>query len=146
MPYCEAIVFEALRMFMGHTFGIAHRALRDTKLSGFDIPKDTMVVSMFSGLLFDPKVYKNPSQFDPNNFLDDNGKLSVPENFYPFGLGKHRCMGDMIAKSNLFLIATTLLQNFHFQIPQGHAVPSEIPIEGATPSVQNYQALIVPRN
>lgn len=39
MPYCEAVILETLRLFMGHTFGIPHRALRDTKLRGFDIPK-----------------------------------------------------------------------------------------------------------
>lgn len=39
MPYCEAAVLEGVRMFMGHTFGIPHRALRDTKFRGFNIPK-----------------------------------------------------------------------------------------------------------
>lgn len=39
MPYCEAAVLEGVRMFMGHTFGIPHRALRDTKFRGYDIPK-----------------------------------------------------------------------------------------------------------
>lgn len=39
MPYTEAVILEGLRLFMGHTFGIPHRALRDTKLGGFDIPK-----------------------------------------------------------------------------------------------------------
>lgn len=39
MPYCEAVILEALRLFMAHTFGIPHRAMRDTKLRGYDIPK-----------------------------------------------------------------------------------------------------------
>lgn len=39
MPYTEAVILEALRLFMAHTFGIPHRALRDTKLRGYDIPK-----------------------------------------------------------------------------------------------------------
>lgn len=39
MPYCEATVLEAVRMFMGYTFGIPHRALRDTTLCGYHIPK-----------------------------------------------------------------------------------------------------------
>lgn len=39
LPFCEAVVLEALRIFMANTLGVAHRALRSTKLCGFDIPK-----------------------------------------------------------------------------------------------------------
>lgn len=39
MPYCEAVVLEGVRLFMASTFGIPHRALRDTKLRGYNIPK-----------------------------------------------------------------------------------------------------------
>lgn len=82
LPYCEAVILEAIRAFMSYTFGIAHRALKDTKLSGYDIPKDTMVVAMFSGIMNDPKNIKNPFTFDPNNFLNENGKLSIPKNIF----------------------------------------------------------------
>lgn len=144
MPYCEAIVNETIRMFMSYTFGIAHRALRDTKLSGYDIPKDTMVVAMFWGMMNDDSIIKNPREFDPENFLE-NGKLTIPERYLPFALGKHRCIGEMLAKSNLFLLCTTLVQNFNFDLPAGHEMPSDAPIDGATPSVQDYHALIIPR-
>lgn len=145
MPYCEAVVMESLRFFMSHTFGIAHRALRDTKLSGFDIPRDTMVVAMFSGMLTDKRYIKNTENFDPENFLDENGKLSLPEKHFPFALGKHRCIGEMLARSNLFLLCTTLLQNFSFEVPPGHDLPSQLPVDGATPTVQDYSALVVER-
>lgn len=131
---------------MRYTFGIAHRALKDTKLSGYDIPRDTMVVAMFSGMLNDPEYLKNPMQFDPENFLDDKGKFFIPEKHFPFALGKHRCIGEMLAKSNLFLLCTTLLQNFYFGLPLGHDIPSEVPIDGATPSVQDYLSLIILRS
>lgn len=39
MPYNEAIVHECIRHFMGRTFGVPHRALRDTTLAGYNIPK-----------------------------------------------------------------------------------------------------------
>lgn len=146
MPYCDAIVCEALRTFMGNTFGIAHRALRDTKLSGYNIPKDTMVVAMFSGMMNDGNIIKNPHKFDPENFLDENGKIIIPDKHYPFALGKHKCIGEMLAKSNLFMLCTTLLQNFYFDVPVGHDLPSDVPIDGATPSVQDYLALIIPRH
>ena len=145
MPYCEAIVLEALRTFMSFTFGIAHRCLKDTKLSGYDIPKDTMVVAMFSGMMTDSKIFKNPLTFDPENFLDENGNLSIPDKYFPFGLGKHRCIGEMLAKCNLFMLCTTLLQNFYFEVPLGHDLPSDFPVDGATPSVQDYEALVILR-
>lgn len=39
MPYNCAIVHECVRHFMGRTFGVPHRALRDTKLAGYRIPE-----------------------------------------------------------------------------------------------------------
>lgn len=39
MPYVESIVLESVRVFMGRTFSIPHRALRDTTLQGYYIPK-----------------------------------------------------------------------------------------------------------
>lgn len=39
MPYNEAVVHESVRHFMGRTFGVPHRALRDTKLAGYHIPE-----------------------------------------------------------------------------------------------------------
>lgn len=39
MPYLEALVLESVRVFMGRTFSIPHRALKDTTLQGYHIPK-----------------------------------------------------------------------------------------------------------
>lgn len=50
MPYSEAVILEALRLFMAHTFGIPHRALRDTKLRGYDIPKVRESVTQLSAI------------------------------------------------------------------------------------------------
>lgn len=39
MPYVECIVMESLRMFGGRAFTVPHRALKDTWLNGYLIPK-----------------------------------------------------------------------------------------------------------
>ncbi|XP_058820526.1 probable cytochrome P450 303a1 isoform X2 [Topomyia yanbarensis] len=142
MPYCEAVVYEALRMFMSNTFGIPHRALRDTKLCGYDIPKDTMLVGMFRGMMLNEWEY--PHSFVPERFLKD-GKIVIPPQFHPFGVGRHRCMGEMMGKANLFLFLTTLFQSFSFFVPEGEPIPTDDPIDGATPSVRQYTALVIPR-
>ena len=126
--------------------GVPHRAVKDTKLCGFDIPKDTMVISAFMHLSCDPNSFKNPHKFDPENFLDENGNVSVPENFMPFAIGKRRCIGEVLARTNLFLLCTTLIQNFYFDLPTGHDLPSEEPVDSMTPTVRDYEAMIVLRN
>lgn len=39
MPYMQAIVLEALRVFAAHTLAIPHRSLRNTRVLGYEIPK-----------------------------------------------------------------------------------------------------------
>ncbi|XP_053696988.1 probable cytochrome P450 303a1 [Sabethes cyaneus] len=143
MPYSEAVVLESLRMFMSNTFGIPHRALRDTQLCGYDIPKDTMLVGMFRGMMLSDE-WKTPHSFIPERFLCD-GKIVIPPQFHPFGVGRHRCMGEMMGKANLFLFITTLFQSFDFIVPEGQPIPTDDPLDGATPSVRQYTALVVPR-
>lgn len=144
LPYCEAIVLEAVRMFMGNTFGIPHRALCNTRLSGYEIPKDTMVIACFRGMLMNPVDFPKPQKFDPDRYLI-NGCLKVPEGYNPFGFGRHRCMGDILGRQNLFMFITTVLQNFRVEALPG-PLPDEEPLDGATASVKPYEAFLVPRS
>lgn len=145
MPYAEAVVLEGLRMFMGNTFGIPHRAMADTELCGYFIPKDTMLVGGFFGMNFDEKTFAKPREFQPElHFLRD-GKVVIPESYQPFGYGKRRCMGEKLARSNLFIFVTTLFQNFTVTPLPGAPNPSDTPVDGATPSLNQYKVLVTPR-
>lgn len=99
---------------------------------------------MFNGMLSDKRMFKNPHNFDPENFLVDN-KLFVPENFYPFALGRHRCLGEALARSNLFSLLTNVVQNFLLDVPAGHKIPSDSYVDGATPDVADYVAMVKER-
>ncbi|KAF6201395.1 hypothetical protein GE061_005843, partial [Apolygus lucorum] len=145
MPYIEAIVYESVRVFMGRTFSIPHRALRDTTLHGYYVPKDTMVVANFNGTLMDENLWGDPHVFRPDRFLDENGKIFVPDWYLPFGYGKHRCMGQTLARSNIFLFTASLLQNFDFVIPPGTEPPKTCGVDGVTPSPGSYYALVTNR-
>uniref|UniRef100_A0A1I8PM70 Cytochrome P450 303a1 n=1 Tax=Stomoxys calcitrans TaxID=35570 RepID=A0A1I8PM70_STOCA len=144
LPYCEGIVLEGVRMFMGNTFGIPHRALRDTRLSGYDIPKNTMVVACFRGMLMSPANFPQPHKFMPERYIVD-GSLKVPEFHSPFGYGRHRCMGEILARQTMFMFITTVLQNFRFEAPPG-PLPDDEPLDGVTSSVKPYMAYIIPRH
>ncbi|XP_047115409.1 probable cytochrome P450 303a1 [Schistocerca piceifrons] len=142
MPYMEACMLESVRMFMGRTFSIPHRALKDTELLGYSIPKDTMVICNFHCTLMDKEIWGDPEAFRPERFIDAEGKVVIPEEYTPFGFGKHRCMGETLAKSNVFIFMSSLLQNFNFEVPPNQVPPSTDAIDGVTPSPRPYSALV----
>ncbi|XP_023247202.1 probable cytochrome P450 303a1 [Copidosoma floridanum] len=144
MPYVNAIVLESVRMFMGRTMNIPHRALKDTHVMGYRIPKDSMLLVNFNSILMG-KVWGDPEEFRPERFIDESGKIVLPDQYLPFSFGKHRCMGEVLAKSNIFMITAALLQNFTFSPVPGEEPPKNEYIDGVTASPKPYRVFMTKR-
>lgn len=63
-------------------------AEEDITLGGYDIPKGTIIQFMIEAAHKDPKYWKDPNEFNPSRWLDEEGKLKQNEAFLPFSLGK----------------------------------------------------------
>jgi cytochrome P450 len=91
------------------------------KIGGYDIPKDTIVFINFWALHYDPKYWKDPEEFNPYRYLDENGKLkpTKPDSWLPFSAGRRACLGETLAKPQILLVCTNLLQRFEIRLPDG---------------------------
>ena len=91
----------------------------------------------------DPEYWGDPQTFRPSRFLkkdlNDQWKIEKKERFIPFGFGKRVCMGENLAKAELWLFATAILQRFTVKKPEDHPIPDpKNDIAGLTRSPQPF--------
>ncbi|KAH0631967.1 hypothetical protein JD844_019918 [Phrynosoma platyrhinos] len=98
--------------------GHAHVGLQKETFPGSG-HRGTMVIPSLTSVLLDKSHWETPDEFNPNHFLDAEGKFVKKEAFVPFSLGRRNCMGESLAKMELFLFFAGLLQKFTFQPPPG---------------------------
>ncbi|XP_066273784.1 cytochrome P450 2J4-like [Branchiostoma lanceolatum] len=146
LPYTEAVITEVMRISPISPLGPPHATSNDTNLFGYDIPEGTMVWPVLWSVFYDPVHYPEPGVFKPHRFLNENGQFVKDPTFIPFSTGRRICLGENLAKMELFLFFAHLLQHFTFKLPEGAAKPTTKGILGvATYNPASYELCAIPR-
>ncbi|KAL0985511.1 hypothetical protein UPYG_G00157850 [Umbra pygmaea] len=144
LPVLCAVINEILRLRPVAPLAVPHRAIRDSSLAGYFIPKNTIIIPNLFGAHHDPEVWKDPYAFKPERFLEC-GDASTRA-LMPFGGGARLCLGEAVANMELFLFTAYLLRDFQFVLPEGQtSLPDLEGVASVVLKVKGYKVTARPR-
>ncbi|XP_073442599.1 cytochrome P450 2K1-like [Dendrobates tinctorius] len=144
MPYTEAVIHEIQRFGNLVPTNVPHATTQDVSFRGYLLPKGIQVIPLLTSVLYDKDHFVKADEFYPEHFLDSSGNFMKKEAFMPFSAGKRSCPGENLAKLQLFMFFTRLLQNFTFKAPPGAALDLT-PGVGFSAGPMPYKMCAIPR-
>ena len=79
----------------------------------FCILGTTVIADLYS-TYHDESIYPDSYSFIPDRFLDEEGVFVKPsgKQMLPFSIGKRVCLGESLARTELFMILVSFVQRF----------------------------------
>lgn len=147
LPYVEAFIMELLRITNIVPFGLPRAILstHDIIFEGYKIPKECSIFFNFQSVHLDPQNFEDPLLLNPDRFLDSSGQIVKPKEYMPFGIGRRICLGEPVAKMEIFLFLTAMLKEFDFLPEQEGKIPSLQSVVGMTNAPSEYKIRAIRR-
>uniref|UniRef100_A0A452GTP3 Cytochrome P450 family 2 subfamily R member 1 n=1 Tax=Gopherus agassizii TaxID=38772 RepID=A0A452GTP3_9SAUR len=150
LPYTNAVIHEIQRdfprkvinencLYLPTSLTARHQTESNFPLQG------TIILPNLTSALLDPEQWETPRQFNPNHFLDQDGNFVKKEAFLPFSAGHRVCLGEQLARTELFIFFTNLLRAFTFRLPEGVKEVNTEFVLGGTLQPHPYKICAIPR-
>ncbi|KAJ5292005.1 hypothetical protein N7478_001256 [Penicillium angulare] len=125
LPYMNACIEEALRLYPPLPSGSQRRAVVPCQISGYDIPPGTRLSVHHSAAYWSPINFHEPQSFIPERWLP-NVKNDPSSPFFsdrrdvmqPFSVGPRNCIGKNLAYAEIRMILARVLWNFDMELCQ----------------------------
>ncbi|XKL68421.1 hypothetical protein PGB90_003912 [Kerria lacca] len=145
LPITESTIFEVLRKSSVVPLGNSHATTKDVFFRGLRIPKNTEIVPLLYAINNDPNLWESPEKFLPSRFINSEGRVTKPDHFIPFGIGRRNCLGEFLARMEIFLFFSCILHTFDIKLPEGHILPSLEGNFGITLNPGAYKVQLIER-
>ncbi|XP_028298244.1 cytochrome P450 17A2 [Gouania willdenowi] len=123
LPYLDCVINEGMRIRPVSPVLIPHTAIVDSSIGGHNVRRGTRVLVNMWSINHDPQLWDKPDLFNPDRFLGNQGQRVTPSCFLPFGAGPRVCVGESLARLELHLFLSNLLQRMSFMVPDGASPP-----------------------
>ncbi|EPB77126.1 unspecific monooxygenase [Ancylostoma ceylanicum] len=137
-PYFIATLTEIQRLASILNLNIFRLSNADAEIGGYLVPKNTVVSAELCLILADDDKFSNPSRFDPSRFILDP---SLASSVIPFGLGRRACLGEALARAELYLILGNLLLRYSLSSVGGLPPTAEVNKFGIMRKPQHFQMI-----
>ncbi|KAK0400921.1 hypothetical protein QR680_015519 [Steinernema hermaphroditum] len=137
LPYLSAVVTETQRLASIVTFNLIHKTTTKTVVDNYMIPEGTSITHQISVIMSNEDEFKGPLKFNPDRFIG----TKLEQQVIAFGVGKRSCLGESLARAELFLILGNLLQRYKISVPNGQKPPSteELNVVGVMHRCKSYE-------
>ncbi|XP_029905553.1 cytochrome P450 2J2-like [Myripristis murdjan] len=119
LPYTDAVIHEVQRIGNIVPLSLPHSTNKNIQLGDYTVPKGVVIIPNLTSVLFDKREWETPYTFNPGHFLNEEGKFVKRAAFIPFSAGKRVCLGENLARMEIFLFFTSFMQQFTFSMPAG---------------------------
>lgn len=146
MNFLHATILEVQRISNVVPLDLLHRVSEDCTVKGYTIPKDTLIIPHLDAVHFDEQIWGDPHTFRPERFLNEKGEVVQSEHFLAFSLGRRICIGEALARMELFLFSAMTFQKFKVIPVNPDQLPPLIDVMGLTYPPAAFKVKFVERN
>lgn len=129
LPYVQATMLELYRWRTLLPLSVARFTKEDSRLMDFFIPSGTLVFPNLHAAHNNPADWKDPKVFRPERFLDKEHNVVGADRVIAFSLGRRSCLGEVLARAEVFLTLASLLQRFTVFPPEGQDRVCDEPVQ-----------------
>ncbi|KAK6170766.1 hypothetical protein SNE40_019078 [Patella caerulea] len=138
MSYLQASLKETFRLTFPTLCGTSRVLDHDIILSGYNIPKGTIILTNNRRAVLDEDVINQPFKYMPERWLRDKSGKRVNDiptmALLPFGFGVRNCPGRRFAEMEIYLAVAKIVQNLEVTLAPGSKHPDVEYHTFATPS------------
>ncbi|KAB1225553.1 Cytochrome P450 82G1 [Morella rubra] len=148
LNYLQAIVKETMRIYPPGPVTGLREAMEDCTIGGYHVSKGTQLIINIWKLQRDPRVWSNPTEFQPERFMTTHADIDVwGQNFeyIPFSSGRRSCPGITFGLQVVHLALARVLQGFDIATVGGRKVDMREGLGIALPKADPLEVVLKPR-